>query len=113
MNNESPSQDEHRNLNINMYMFMYVDICTVLVCIYSIIQNHKEESALLRLWSLFGSVEEAWRSCFNRSARLRISRDDFVQACEGLRFRCLGLNIYMVPLYIYVCVCVCVCLYTL
>jgi len=40
-----------------------------------------------KLWNLFGSLEEAWRNCFNPTSRLRISRDDFVQACEGLRFR--------------------------
>ena len=37
--------------------------------------------------SLCGSVEEAWRHCFNRASRLRVSRDDFVQACEGLGFK--------------------------
>ncbi|CAE7426070.1 USP20 [Symbiodinium natans] len=40
-----------------------------------------------KLWSLCGSVEEAWRHCFNRASRLRVSRDDFVQACEGLGFK--------------------------
>ncbi|CAE6948215.1 USP20 [Symbiodinium sp. CCMP2592] len=44
-------------------------------------------SLAAKLWTLFGSLEEAWRNCFNPTARLRISRDDFVQACEGLRFR--------------------------
>ncbi|CAE7296462.1 unnamed protein product [Symbiodinium sp. CCMP2456] len=44
-------------------------------------------SLAAKLWTLFGSLEEAWRNCFNPTSRLRISRDDFVQACESFRFR--------------------------
>ncbi|CAE6925756.1 unnamed protein product [Symbiodinium sp. KB8] len=44
-------------------------------------------SLAAKLWTLFGSLEEAWRNCFNPTARLRICRDDFVQACESFRFR--------------------------
>ena len=39
------------------------------------------------LWCTFGSVEQAWRTCFNKTSKLRIGHDEFKQACHEVKFK--------------------------
>ncbi|CAK9106633.1 unnamed protein product [Durusdinium trenchii] len=39
------------------------------------------------IWFNCGSVENAWRSCFNKRSKLRISSEDFSEACQELRYQ--------------------------
>eukprot|EP00933_Yihiella_yeosuensis_P020715 TRINITY_DN1654_c3_g2_i6.p1 TRINITY_DN1654_c3_g2~~TRINITY_DN1654_c3_g2_i6.p1 ORF type:complete len:616 (+),score=121.33 TRINITY_DN1654_c3_g2_i6:72-1919(+) len=38
------------------------------------------------VWGIYGSVNQAWKGCFNERGVMRISREEFVRACKGLRF---------------------------
>lgn len=44
-------------------------------------------SLAVTIWSVFGTVEKAWRSCFNRRGALRITEDEFIAATRELGFR--------------------------
>ncbi|CAJ1405684.1 unnamed protein product [Effrenium voratum] len=44
-------------------------------------------SLAVTIWSVFGTVEKAWRSCFNRRGALRISEEEFMAATRELGFR--------------------------
>ena len=39
------------------------------------------------IWCMFGTVETAWRTCFNKSGKLRIRHDEFKQACQDVKFK--------------------------
>jgi len=52
-------------------------------------------SLALTIWPLFGTVETAWKQFFNRRGALRISQEEFVQACIAIKFKgdpCMAYN---------------------
>lgn len=44
-------------------------------------------SLALTIWSIFGTVESAWKHCFNTRGALRITADEFVQACQDIGYK--------------------------
>lgn len=44
-------------------------------------------SLAITIWSIFGTVESAWKHCFNARGALRISGDDFMQACQDIGYK--------------------------
>lgn len=51
-------------------------------------------SLAVTIWSVFGTVEKAWRSCFNRRGALRITEDEFIAATRELGFRGNALHLF-------------------
>ena len=39
------------------------------------------------IWCMFGTVETAWRTCFNKTGKLRIRHDEFQEACQDVKFK--------------------------
>jgi len=39
------------------------------------------------VWSACGSVEKAWKSCFNQQGKMRIGPEEFAQGCDAVRFQ--------------------------
>lgn len=53
-----------------------------------------QTSLAVTIWSIFGTVEKAWKSCFNRRGALRISEEEFVAATRELGFRGNALHLF-------------------
>lgn len=43
-------------------------------------------SLAVAIWASYGSVEKAWRQCFNRRSSIRIGPEEFEQACDQIGF---------------------------
>lgn len=44
-------------------------------------------SLALTIWSIFGTVDSAWKHCFNTRGATRITSDEFVQACQDIGYK--------------------------
>eukprot|EP00930_Biecheleria_cincta_P082986 TRINITY_DN72624_c0_g1_i1.p1 TRINITY_DN72624_c0_g1~~TRINITY_DN72624_c0_g1_i1.p1 ORF type:complete len:612 (-),score=114.89 TRINITY_DN72624_c0_g1_i1:151-1986(-) len=44
-------------------------------------------SLAVTIWAIFGTVENAWKHCFNTRGALRISGDEFVRACLEIGYK--------------------------